>query len=44
MKMDINMKKIIFLLVQIAFMANVYSQGFLKDGLTWNNTKGGSYS
>ena len=44
LQIDINMKKIIFLLVQIAFMANVYSQGFLKDGLTWNNTKGGSYS
>jgi len=44
MKMVINMKKIIFLLVQIAFMANVYSQDFLKEGLTWNNTWGDNYS
>ena len=38
------MKKIIFLLVQIAFIASVYSQGFLKQGLTWNNTNGGSFT
>lgn len=37
-------KKLFFLLVQIAFIANVYSQGFLKDGLTWNNTNGDYYS
>lgn len=39
-----TMKKIIFLLVQIAFIASVYSQGFLKQGLTWNNTNGGSFT
>lgn len=38
------MKKITFLLIQIAFLASVYSQGFLKDGLTWNNTNGDYYS
>lgn len=34
------MKKLTFILIQIAFIANTYSQSFLKDGLTWNNTEG----